>query len=121
MRSRRSVICSRRTALLARRSSRLSLGPANDFRRARASEEVIGAGATGPLRRGGGATSRRGAALGGGCLRTTGRGLGGFSRLRGRLATGLVTGGVHIFLTTQQFHVRQVTSHRMFSGRRCGP
>src|SRR5271168_2253988 len=51
MRSRRSAISARRTALLARRSSRLSLGPANDFRRARASEEVIGAGATGPLRR----------------------------------------------------------------------
>src|SRR6201996_3669687 len=51
MRSRRSAISARRTALLARRSSRLSLGPANDFRRARASAEVIGAGATGPLRR----------------------------------------------------------------------
>src|ERR1700752_1074953 len=51
MRSRRSAIWARRTALLARRSSRLSLGPANDFRRARASAEVIGAGATGPLRR----------------------------------------------------------------------
>src|ERR1700745_1231384 len=65
MRSRRSVICARRAALLARRSSRLSLGPANDFRRARASEEVIGAGATGPLRRAGARRVAGGGALGG--------------------------------------------------------
>src|SRR5271156_234780 len=50
MRSRRSAIWERRTELCSRRSSRLSLGPASDFRRARASDEVIGAGATGPLR-----------------------------------------------------------------------
>src|ERR1700761_4189082 len=50
MRSRRSVIWARRAALFARRSSRLSFGPANDFRRARASAAVIGAGAIGPLR-----------------------------------------------------------------------
>src|ERR1700733_1503729 len=50
MRSRRSAIWGRRLALFARRSSRLSFWPANDFRRARASAAVIGAGATGPLR-----------------------------------------------------------------------
>src|SRR5690242_14760013 len=39
----------RPTALSARRSSRLSLGPASDLRRARASEAVMGAGAIGPF------------------------------------------------------------------------
>src|SRR5690348_15508764 len=56
MRSRRSVIAARRAELCSLRSSRLSLGPANDFRRARASEDVMGAGAIGPLR----PASRRG-------------------------------------------------------------
>ena len=97
----------------ALRSSRLSLGPANDFRRARASAEVIGAGATGPLRR---AASLR---LG------VGRPLGavvadprevrepdeerirGFRRCRHRPGPG---GAVLVFLTAQQFHARQVTS-----------
>src|SRR6185437_800494 len=56
MRSRRSDIWARRAELCSLRSARLSLGPANDFRRARASEDVMGAGAIGPLR----PASRRG-------------------------------------------------------------
>src|SRR5947209_5475545 len=49
MRSRRSVIRARLAVRSALRSSRLSLGPASDLRRARASAAVIGAGATGPF------------------------------------------------------------------------
>src|SRR5271157_3900813 len=49
MRSRRSVIRARPAVLSALRSSRLSLGPVSDLRRARASDAVMGAGATGPF------------------------------------------------------------------------
>src|ERR1700675_199657 len=49
MRSRRSDIRARLAVRSALRSSRLSLGPASDLRRARASEAVMGAGATGPF------------------------------------------------------------------------
>ncbi len=49
MRSRRSVIRARLADRSALRSARLSLGPASDLRRARASEDVIGAGAIGPF------------------------------------------------------------------------
>ena len=55
----------------ALRSSRLSLGPASDLRRARASAEVIGAGATGPAPRLSRALGRR-PALGGGRSATRG-------------------------------------------------
>ena len=49
MRVRRSVSRARLAVFSALRSSRLSLGPASDLRRARASEAVMGAGATGPF------------------------------------------------------------------------
>src|ERR1700747_1320379 len=49
MRSRRSVIRARPAAFSPLRSRRLSVGPASDLRRARASDAVIGAGATGPF------------------------------------------------------------------------
>lgn len=49
MRSRRFAMRARRSALSDLRSSRLRLGPARVFRRARAWAAVMGAGATGPF------------------------------------------------------------------------